>query len=55
MTISGYRGRLGDDAQGCKCTRNGRALCRVPKSKSHPSGWTFIKGTDPRAQRCKKR
>lgn len=54
MTIQGYDGELGAYKGECRCTRNGRTLCRVTKSKKHPSGWTFVKASDPRAKRCKR-
>lgn len=45
-------GSVGDasmaDTKKCRCisTKRGkRPLCFVGKSKKHPSGWTFVKGT----------
>lgn len=48
MTLEGTSG-LGATKAECKCVRNSRTgrvvkLCRVPKSKKHRSGWSFVKG-----------
>jgi len=42
FTIAGYDG--GTKGKRCKCVKGGHKLCKVAKSKKHPSGWTFVKG-----------
>jgi hypothetical protein len=36
----------------CKCTKRGRTLCRVGKTKKHPTGWTFVSRRDSRSKAC---
>jgi hypothetical protein len=62
FTISGPGALRGE--KNCKRVKNGKTgctilLCKVPKSKKHPTGTSFIKGTSecpvPRSRKKKRR